>query len=47
MTNGAGGPHGRKRGRPGASKKGRAKNVQTSPKQKGWVPTVPAKGKQG
>ena len=40
MTNGAGGPHGKKRGKEASARKGKAKNVQASLRRKRWLPAV-------
>jgi hypothetical protein len=46
MTNGAGGPHGKKRGKEASAKKGKAKSVQASLRRKRWLPAVLAKSKE-
>jgi hypothetical protein len=45
MTNGTGGPHGKKKAREGAAKKVKAKDTKTSLKRKGWLPSGVAQGK--
>lgn len=45
MTNGAGGPHGKKRSKEASGKKARTKDVKASLKRKGWLPTVLATSK--
>ncbi len=46
MTNGAGGPHEKKRGRNGVGKKAKPRDAKASLKRKGLLPAALDKGKQ-
>jgi hypothetical protein len=48
MTNGTGGPHGKKKGKNGAAKKVKVKDAKATLKRKGWLPSgVAPQGKDG
>ena len=45
MTNGTGGPHGKKKGKDGTAKKVRAKDTKSALKRKGWLTSGVAQAK--